>query len=50
MRRGHEFGWSVLIERDPALIGVCITVQCGCVDLTQGCLTLSGAIRVCVMP
>ena len=41
-------GWRIDIPRDPNLIGVCVCVQCGCVDLTRACLTLSGALRICV--
>lgn len=41
-------GWSVAIPADRHLVGACICLQCGCLDRAHACLTLSGALRICV--
>ena len=41
-------GWRIDIPLNPRLIGSCVCVQCGCVSLRRECLTLSGALRICI--
>jgi hypothetical protein len=41
-------GWSVQIPLDRTLIGVCLCVQCACVDRSVPCFTLAGAAQVCI--
>jgi hypothetical protein len=40
--------WRVVIPNDPRLIGLCFYVQCGCADPREHCITLSGALQVCI--
>jgi hypothetical protein len=41
-------GLSLTIPRDPTLAGVCVCIQCGCLNRGVPCLTLSGAIQACI--
>lgn len=40
--------WRILIPRDPRLVGVCFYVQCGEADRRNSCVTLTGALEVCI--
>lgn len=45
--------WRSQIPNDRSLIGVCICVQCGTVQMNaigRGCLLLSVALQICITP
>ena len=41
---------SLTIPNDPALVGSCIAVQGGSLDLTRGCIDLGPGFQMCLQP
>jgi hypothetical protein len=41
-------GSGLDVPNDPRLVGACLCVQCACLDLNFNCLTIAGALEVCV--
>jgi len=38
------------IPADPRLVGACLCAQCACYDLNFACLSVMGALQICIQP